>query len=425
MVKTYNIGAMKSRDSSSSPWENLLIQVREQYSDPESLANKALTNVKTPGLYYCPDSTTKATIYGCPADLGNVFTMAVYKVGSGRQVVQMIVSDDLMFTRRIDGATVTEWAKYSPGDSVNLEAIADEYDSSLAYDEGDYVIHDGMLYICTTDIPSGGETWNASHWKETNVVSEMNGWKTITGDGNLDNSFTATDLTGAANELLGDIGDLETIVGDGVLDSGFVATDLTGAVNELYNSGGGGGGGTSDYTALSNKPSINNVTLSGNKTASDLGLGTYSKPSGGIPTSDINSAGLDQAIASWFGNNFTMYRRDLTEYLTPRLKADTSSASIEQFVIGNLSIIRVSIVMGGSAVIQGEALTDTSVNLGIGYHSGPAVGQAASGTATVSAALRIGSSADDGVLYCLVDGQGYYRTLRGVAIGWIEDEQGS
>lgn len=32
------------------------------------------------------------------------------------------------------------------------------------------------------------------------------------------------------------------------------------------------GGGTSDYTDLTNKPSINSVTLSGNKTAADLGL---------------------------------------------------------------------------------------------------------------------------------------------------------
>ena len=32
------------------------------------------------------------------------------------------------------------------------------------------------------------------------------------------------------------------------------------------------GGGTSDYAALSNKPSIGGVTLSGNKTAEDLGL---------------------------------------------------------------------------------------------------------------------------------------------------------
>ena len=36
--------------------------------------------------------------------------------------------------------------------------------------------------------------------------------------------------------------------------------------------GGGGGGGTDNYNALSNKPKINNVTLSSNKTSSDLGL---------------------------------------------------------------------------------------------------------------------------------------------------------
>ena len=34
----------------------------------------------------------------------------------------------------------------------------------------------------------------------------------------------------------------------------------------------GGSGGTSDYSDLTNKPSINSVTLSGNKTSSDLGL---------------------------------------------------------------------------------------------------------------------------------------------------------
>lgn len=36
----------------------------------------------------------------------------------------------------------------------------------------------------------------------------------------------------------------------------------------------GGGGGTTDYTELENKPQINSVTLSGNKTTSDLGIDT-------------------------------------------------------------------------------------------------------------------------------------------------------
>lgn len=36
--------------------------------------------------------------------------------------------------------------------------------------------------------------------------------------------------------------------------------------------GGGGGGGTTNYNLLQNKPQINGVTLSGNKTTEDLGL---------------------------------------------------------------------------------------------------------------------------------------------------------
>lgn len=43
--------------------------------------------------------------------------------------------------------------------------------------------------------------------------------------------------------------------------------------NEIPSSGGGGGGtGTDNYNELSNKPLINSVTLSGNKTAANLGL---------------------------------------------------------------------------------------------------------------------------------------------------------
>ena len=40
----------------------------------------------------------------------------------------------------------------------------------------------------------------------------------------------------------------------------------------VENGGGGGGGGTSDYDQLSNRPQINNTTLTGNKMSSDLGL---------------------------------------------------------------------------------------------------------------------------------------------------------
>lgn len=45
-----------------------------------------------------------------------------------------------------------------------------------------------------------------------------------------------------------------------------------------YSGGGSGGsGGTSDYNSLFNQPKINGVTLTGNKTAEDLGLATSSE----------------------------------------------------------------------------------------------------------------------------------------------------
>lgn len=47
-------------------------------------------------------------------------------------------------------------------------------------------------------------------------------------------------------------------------------------VDELEAQGGGGGqGGTDNYNELTNKPKINNITLSGNKTGEDLGLADY------------------------------------------------------------------------------------------------------------------------------------------------------
>ena len=58
-------------------------------------------------------------------------------------------------------------------------------------------------------------------------------------------------------------------------------TSILGSGNIEIESGG------SDYEDLENLPSINDVELKGNKTSSDLGL--YSKPSGGIPKTDLES----------------------------------------------------------------------------------------------------------------------------------------
>lgn len=66
-----------------------------------------------------------------------------------------------------------------------------------------------------------------------------------------------------------------------------------------------GGGGTSDYSDLSNKPSINGVTLSGNKTTSDLGI-----------SSPISYSTSEQDTGLKWIDNKKIYQKTFTGTLT-------------------------------------------------------------------------------------------------------------
>lgn len=63
-------------------------------------------------------------------------------------------------------------------------------------------------------------------------------------------------------------------------------------------------GGTSDYTDLTNKPSINDVTLSGNKTTSDLGLQAEMQLST-MPTAEVSYLGKTVQYVGATGNGYT------------------------------------------------------------------------------------------------------------------------
>ena len=115
------------------------------------------------------------------------------------------------------------------------------------------------------------------------------------------------------------------------------------AVKQL---GGGGGGGTDDYTDLENKPKINNVTLSGNKTSSDLSLqdalvsGTNIKTinstsllgSGDIsitvPVTDVEIAGesvLSSGVANLTSTNMAGVVRGVSPACTTITASDTTA----------------------------------------------------------------------------------------------------
>ena len=70
--------------------------------------------------------------------------------------------------------------------------------------------------------------------------------------------------------------------------SGQVLTKNTNTDYDLtWTTPSGGGGGTTNYSDLTNKPSINSVTLSGNKTASDLSLASASHTHGKADITDF------------------------------------------------------------------------------------------------------------------------------------------
>ena len=72
-----------------------------------------------------------------------------------------------------------------------------------------------------------------------------------------------------------------------VPDGGIPWDTLSDDVKQRINAG---GGGSSNYSDLDNKPQINGHTLNaGDNTAESLGLGTYTKPIGGIPESDLSA----------------------------------------------------------------------------------------------------------------------------------------
>lgn len=89
------------------------------------------------------------------------------------------------------------------------------YDDTESYVVGDYCVYDDSLYKCIANTTG---TFDSNSWSATDIMTEIG-------------------------------------------------------------SGGGGGGGTTNYNDLSNKPSINNVSLVGNKTTSDLGINIPTKVS--------------------------------------------------------------------------------------------------------------------------------------------------
>ena len=188
-----------------------------------------------------------------------------------------IISGNVTTTQKISGEVSP--IKSVSGEATLLQAtwtsISGKPFNSL--DESDFEVADGVLKV----IGGGG----------TSAVSSVNG-KTgavIINASDVGALSNTTKIPTKTSELLNDSGYITTIPSDYVTEnemSSALSTKIGTSnikagsnisVNIVGNdititSTGGGTGGTTDYTALSNKPKINSVELSGNKTSADLGI---------------------------------------------------------------------------------------------------------------------------------------------------------
>lgn len=133
------------------------------------------------------------------------------------------------------------------------------------------------------------------------------------------------DYSTANTEVALDIGNGLTLDSEGKLTANIDNNTITFNEQGQMVAQGGGGSGTSNYTQLTNKPQINSVELSGNKTSTDLGLAGASEVEE-LSTELNQLAGDVTSLTTTVGQkvNYT----DLTNYYTKK-EADAAFATLD------------------------------------------------------------------------------------------------
>lgn len=177
----------------------------------------------------------------------------------------------------------------------------------------------GISSISKTSTVGLVDTYTITFTDSSTTTFEVtNGAKGDTGDGiariektgteGLVDTYTITMTSGATatftvtNGAKGDPGDdgfSPIIVEDPDNTDEIYKLDITDANGTIVtpNLKGGGSGGTTNYEALNNKPKINNVELTGNKSLADLGINIPTKTSDLTNDSNfVNQTALNQLL---------------------------------------------------------------------------------------------------------------------------------
>ena len=206
----------------------------------------------------------------------------------------------------------------------------------------------------------------------TYTFEVTNGAKGDTGDGiariektgteGLIDTYTITMTSGATatftvtNGAKGDPGDdgfSPRIVEDSDNTDEIYKLDITDVNGTIVtpNLKGGGSGGTTNYEALNNKPKINNVELTGNKSLADLGINIPTKTSELTNDSNyVNQTALNQLLENKVDKESGkgLSANDFTNALKDKLDGIESSAEVNK--INSISVNGVGQTISNKAV---------------------------------------------------------------------------
>ena len=103
------------------------------------------------------------------------FTIDAEAEVEGTETTDITPSQFEQFVDQVEG--YADAAADSADDAAAAVAsLAPAYSSSSTYAVGDYVMHEGVMYECTTAITTA-EAWNAAHWTAVAIATEISNLK--------------------------------------------------------------------------------------------------------------------------------------------------------------------------------------------------------------------------------------------------------
>lgn len=154
------------------------------------------------GILRYTDSTTNATV------TLDTLTMIVQADPEGTSVLD---PDDMLPTLQELLAELDDMRDATAAAEAAAECIADNYNANATYAVGDYTLHNGGLYRCTTAITSA-ETWTPAHWTQVVLGGEVEDLKSALAEDDVLFKLHAEEIDGTTQTVVYENGQIKRIL---------------------------------------------------------------------------------------------------------------------------------------------------------------------------------------------------------------------